>query len=174
MAQNIDWLGNQYNNVPYIQLPKVGGGTAQFTDASITTAVEADVASGKKFLKADGSEATGTASGGSGKNVQYVMDSKSVRTNGYTDTGISLTVAKTGTYKVSWVGWRSSSQGTMGSRLRINDSDQTAQTTFTNTYGQHVVMNNVSLRQGDVLHLYATAGSTTRYMWVANLIIEEQ
>ena len=112
--------------------------------------------------------------GGGGKNVQYVMDSASVRTNGYSSTGISLTVAKTGTYKVSWVGWRSSSQGTMGTNLYKNGSAGTNQQTFTNTYGQCITLNNQSYTAGDVLTLYATAGSTSRYMWVANLIIEEQ
>lgn len=146
------------------------------------TVTAAELVSGKKTIEQNGDDIDVTTfekvkvavSGGSSKNVQYVMDKKSVRTNGYTSTGMTLTVAKSGTYKVSWVGWRSSSQGTMGSQLYIGDAAQTAQTTFTNTYGQHVIMNNVSLQAGDVLTLYATAGSTSRYMWVANLIIEEQ
>jgi len=112
--------------------------------------------------------------GGGGKNVQYVMGSASVRTNGYTSTGMSITVAKTGTYKVSWAGWRSSSQGTMGTNLYKNGSAGTNQQTFTNNYGQCITLNNQSYNSGDVLTLYATAGSTSRYMWVANLIIEEQ
>lgn len=117
---------------------------------------------------------TGTYSGGSAKNVQYVMGSASVHTNGYTSTGMTLTVAKTGTYKISWVGWRSSSQGTMGTNLYKNGTAGTNQQTFTNTYGQSISLDNQSLTADDVLTLYATAGSTTRYMTVANLIIEEQ
>lgn len=31
----------------------------------------------------------------------------------------------------------------------------------------------VTKAEGDVLTLYATAGSTSRYCWVSNLIIEE-
>ena len=65
MAQNITLLNSSYTDVPGVQLPKTGGGTALFSDASITTAVESDVASGKLFLKADGSIGTGTGSGGS-------------------------------------------------------------------------------------------------------------
>ena len=64
MAQNITWLGNSYTDVPALTLPKTGGGTARFTDATPTTAVEADVASGKIFVKADGSLGTGTNPGG--------------------------------------------------------------------------------------------------------------
>ena len=66
MAQSITWLGNTYTQVAGIQLPKTGGGTALFSDASVTTAVESDVSSGKIFIKADGSQGTGTNSGGGG------------------------------------------------------------------------------------------------------------
>lgn len=113
-------------------------------------------------------------SGGSSKNIQVNSGSNSVRTNGYTSTGHSLTVAKTGTYKVSWTAWRSSSQGTMGTNLHRNSTAGTNQQTWTNTYGQHIVLNNQSYTEGDVLTLYATAGSTSRYCWVAGLTIEEQ
>lgn len=64
MAQSVSLWGATYNQVPALDVPKAGGGTARFTDASITTAVESDVASGKVFIKADGSQGTGTASGG--------------------------------------------------------------------------------------------------------------
>lgn len=66
MAQNIQIAGAQFSSVPSILIPKVGGGNAVFADPSGTTAIASDVASGKKFLLADGSEATGTASGGGG------------------------------------------------------------------------------------------------------------
>ncbi len=111
--------------------------------------------------------------GGSTKNIQVNSDAASVRTNGYTATSITLTVAKTGTYTVSWTAWRSSSSGTMGTNLHRNNTTGTNQQTWTNTYGQHIVLNNQSYTAGDVLTLYATAGSTSRYCWVSNLIIEE-
>lgn len=66
MAQNITLLGTNYSNVPAINLPKNGGGTAKFTDVTPTTAVEEDVTSGKIFFKADGTQGTGTNSGGGG------------------------------------------------------------------------------------------------------------
>ena len=67
MAQ-VDLWGATYNNVPAVNLPS-GNSTVRFTDTSVTTAVESDVASGKIFIKADGSQGTGTASGGSGSVV---------------------------------------------------------------------------------------------------------
>ena len=66
MAQNITIMGASYSDVPAVQLPKTGGGTARFDDASITTATASDVASGKIFLANDGTITTGTASGGGG------------------------------------------------------------------------------------------------------------
>ena len=66
MAKNITLLGASYSNVPAVELPQTGGGTAKFTDTSPTTATDSDVASGKIYFKADGSQSTGTASGGGG------------------------------------------------------------------------------------------------------------
>lgn len=66
MAQNITLMGASYSNVPAVTLPKTGGGTARFDDATVTTATASDVASGKIFLASNGTITTGTASGGGG------------------------------------------------------------------------------------------------------------
>lgn len=70
MAQNITIMGASYSAVPAVTLPKTGGGTARFDDASVTTATASDVASGKVFLAANGTITTGTASGGGGSGVE--------------------------------------------------------------------------------------------------------
>ena len=62
MSQTISMWGATYYLVPYVYLPKSGGGTAKFTDASITTAIESDVTSGKVFVESDGSQGTGSLS----------------------------------------------------------------------------------------------------------------
>ena len=62
MAQNVTIAGASYSDVPAINVPKTGGGTAIFSDPSVTTAVAADVASGKFFLAADGTLTAGTGS----------------------------------------------------------------------------------------------------------------
>ena len=66
MAKNVTLMGASYPDVPAVNLPQTGGGTATFTDVTGTTATAADVAQGKVFYAADGTETTGTASGGGG------------------------------------------------------------------------------------------------------------
>ena len=68
MAKNITLLGASYSNVPAVNLPQTGGGTARFTEVSPTTAIASDVASGKVFFLADGTQTTGTSSGGGSSN----------------------------------------------------------------------------------------------------------
>lgn len=81
MAQNITLLGASYSNVPAVQLPKTGGGTASFTDVTDTTAAAADVASGKYFYTAAGVRTAGTSSGGGGGSSYTLVESKEVAIN---------------------------------------------------------------------------------------------
>ena len=60
MAQNITLLGASYVDVPAVELPKTGGGTAEFYDVSETTATASDVVSGKVFVSSTGSVTIGT------------------------------------------------------------------------------------------------------------------
>lgn len=176
MAQNITLLGASYSAVPAVELPKTGGGTATFTDVTDTTAAAADVASGKYFYTAAGVRTQGTNSGGGGtsKNVQIAQGVDRVATTTYTAvSGQSITVSKTGTYDVYWVGFRSSAGGTNGSQLYIGSSSYgSAKTTFTN-HGQSIHLANVSLTQGQVVTVRARARGTNYYMYVGNLTIIE-
>lgn len=60
MAQNVVINNVTYPNVPEIDIPKSGGGTAKFHDISDTTAVAGDVLSGKYFYKSDGTKTQGS------------------------------------------------------------------------------------------------------------------
>lgn len=92
MAQNITLQGATYSAVPAVDLPKQGGGTARFTDVTSTTAAASDVAQGKVFFDASGTQTTGTASGGGASN--FVMGTF---TTGSTSGASSLTIPYTGT-----------------------------------------------------------------------------
>lgn len=102
MAQDITLMGASYEDVPVVELPKTGGGTARFADASVTTATASDVASGKVFVASDGTVTTGTSSGGSvnvsdymdvsttGMDVVYEATNLTFDGSNYVDTNVAL------------------------------------------------------------------------------------
>lgn len=91
MSQNISLWGANYSNVPSVELPKQGGGTASFTDVSDTTAAASDVASGKYFYTSAGVKTAGTASGGASNFVMGEFTTSS-------SSGVhSVTIPYTGT-----------------------------------------------------------------------------
>ena len=146
-------------------------------DLTSVTVTADSLATGKTALDKSGTLITGTmeSGGGATKNVQCYQGQATVTSTSYTATAVKLTVAKTGTYKVSWSGFRSTSSGTSGSQLYINNTAYgSAQTSFTNTYGQNVVLSNVSLTAGQEIVVRARARSTSYVMAVSNLCIVEQ
>lgn len=167
---NISLLGATYNAVSGVQLPTSGGGTATFPyvegSQTITTNNTYDVTNLAQVV-------VNVSGGGGGMNIQACIGMDTLAVNAYTATDLTLKVAKTGTYTVSWDGCRSSTSGTNGSRLYINSTAQTAYTTFdaTNTRLQHIEMTNVSLSANDTITVYCRARSTSYYMSVCNLVI---
>ena len=110
---------------------------------------------------------------GSGKNIQMSIARFETSASTYTDTGLSLTVSKTGTYKCHWSMDRNTTSGTNGSRLYIGTTAQgTSHTTF--THNGATCTETLSLSANNVLHVYARARNTSYYCGVSNLIIEEQ
>lgn len=107
MAKDITLLGAEYSDVPAVELPQTGGGTATFTDTSDTTAEAEDVVSGKTFFTASGVKSTGTAlyagsaeAGGTAYNSEGIpfghVDSTSTAT-AFTATIPGITEYKDGT-----------------------------------------------------------------------------
>lgn len=178
MAQNITLMGASYSAVPTVLLPKTGGGTARFDDASVTTATAADVASGKTFLASDGTITTGTASGGgSSKNTQVVQGTTRTTSSTLTAIGAEMTVSKTGTYDIYWSAFRSSTSSsyTYGTQLYI---DGTAYGTQNTTWSNHVQNNHltsVALTSGDKLRVYGrNSRGSSYYIYAPTLVIVEK
>lgn len=144
MAQNITLLGASYTAVPAVLLPKTGGGTARFDDASVTTAVEADVASGKTFLLADGSLGTGSASDGSSSWTKIGEASYSVNT----------TSTSTGTVATMATGHREAWDKTKWVYVRIRDTAGARSGYF---YGSDQFFYNLNLANGGTATSITTA-----------------
>lgn len=112
-----------------------------------------------------------------GKNSQIAPGVGRANSSSYTAiTGQTLTVAKTGTYDVYWNGYRSTTSGTSGTRLYIDDTAYgSAITTFDSTYAncQVVHLSNVSLTANQVITIRARSRGNNYYMYVYNLTIIE-
>lgn len=54
MAQNVIINGVTYSNVPEVDIPKSGGGTAKFYDTASADATASDIRNGKKVYGANG------------------------------------------------------------------------------------------------------------------------
>lgn len=142
---NVTIMGASYSDVPAVTLPQTGGGTVTFYENG----------------------------GSSEPNVQAYQGMDYARASSYTATDVTLTVKKSGTYKVAWMGYRNTTSGTSGSQLYVNGSAKgSAHTSFTSNYGQYCE-ETLTLNAGDVLVVRARARSSSYYMYVGNLIIEQ-
>lgn len=87
MAQNVIINGVTYAEVPEVDIPKSGGGTAKFYDAAAADAAAADVLSGKKFVGSSGLDTGSMTNNGS---VSGEIETKAGTVNipaGYTSGG---------------------------------------------------------------------------------------
>lgn len=167
MSQNVTWLGNDYTSVPFVTLPKTGGGTAQFDDTTIPSnaAAAEDITNGK-MAYVNGMLITGTNSGGGGssKNAQVVQGTTRTNSSSLTAIGAELTVSKTGKYDIYYSCFRTNTSAsyTWGTRLYIDGTAQgNENTTWTNNQ-QNTHLTNVSLTAGQKLRVYGreTRGSS--------------
>lgn len=118
-----------------------------------------------------------TVNVGGGKAAQIANGFNRVASSSYVAvSGQSITVGKTGTYDVYWVGYRSSTSGTNGSQLYIgNTAYGTANTSFDGTYTNWQMnhLSNVSLTANQTITVRARSRGTSYYMYIANLTIIE-
>ena len=87
MAQNVIINSVTYSNVPEVDIPKSGGGTAKFYDSNECDAAAANVLSGKKFVGASGQDTGSMANnGGTGGTISAKAGTVSIPA-GYTSGG---------------------------------------------------------------------------------------
>lgn len=174
MAQNITLLGATYTAVPAVKLPKSGGGMAQFDDTSDGNASASDILTGKTAY-VNGVKLVGTNSGGGGasKNAQVVQSTTRSTSSTYTEV-ISLTCTKTGTYSVYWSTFRTSTSGTWGSQLYIdNTAYGSAQTGSWSNHVQNIHLSNVQINNGEEVAVRVRSRGSNYYGYVGTLVIIE-
>ena len=179
MAQNVTIMGASYSNVPAVTLPKTGGGTARFDDASVTTATASDVAQGKIFLASNGTITTGTASGGGGdsKNTQVVQGTTRTTSSTLTAIGAEMTVSKTGTYSVYWSAFRSSTSSsyTYGTQLYVGGTAYGTQNTTWSNHVQNNHLTGVTLTANQKIRVYGrNSRGSSYYIYAPMLVIVEE
>lgn len=84
----------------------------------------------------------------------------------YQDTGLAITIPKTGTYKIKRYVWRVSSGSNMGTALYVTRNGETTQIGKNNVEWSgassraQYTEENYQLQENDVLHLYARGTSS--------------
>lgn len=153
---------------------KVVYGGETVIDLTDTTATAEDVASGKYFYAIDGVRTQGTNSGGgSSKNVQVAQSTTRSTSSTYTEV-ISLTCTKAGTYNVYWSTFRSSTSGTWGSRLYINDTAYgSAETSGWTNHIQNIHLSNVQIAANAEVAVRVRSRGNSYYGYVGTLTIIE-
>lgn len=92
MAQNVIINGVTYQNVPEVDIPKSGGGTAKFYDTSGADAIAANILTGKTAYGASGSISGSMANNGSTSGTIGTKAGTVTIPAGYTSGGtVSLT-----------------------------------------------------------------------------------
>ena len=87
MAQNVVINGVTYSNVPEVDIPKSGGGTAKFYDTGSADITSADVLTGKTAYGASGEVSGGMANnGGTGGTISTKAGTVTIPA-GYTSGG---------------------------------------------------------------------------------------
>lgn len=92
MAQNVIINGVTYSNVPEVDIPKSGGGTAKFFDTAAASAAAGDILTGKTAYGASGSISGSMANNGSTSGTIGTKAGTVTIPAGYTSGGtVSLT-----------------------------------------------------------------------------------
>lgn len=111
--------------------------------------------------------------GGSSKNAQTAQSTTRSTSSTYTEV-ISLTCTKAGTYNVYWSTFRSSTSGTWGSQLYLDDTAYgTAQTGSWSNHIQNIHLSNVTITANADVSVRVRTRGNSYYGYVGTLTIIE-
>ena len=111
--------------------------------------------------------------GGSSKNAQTAQSTTRSTSSTYTEV-INLTCTKAGTYNVYWSTFRSSTSGTWGSQLYLDDTAYgTAQTGSWSNHIQNIHLSNVTITANADVSVRVRSRGSNYYGYVGTLTIIE-
>lgn len=99
MAQNVVINGVTYSNVPEVDIPKSGGGTAKFYDTASANITSSDVLTGKTGFGSSGEVSGGMANNGSTSGTISTKAGSVSIPSGYTSGG-TVTISSTEQSKI--------------------------------------------------------------------------
>lgn len=121
----------------------------------------------------DDIELTDAGSGGTSKNAQTAQSTSRSTSSSYTEV-ITLTCSKAGTYHVYWSTFRSSTSGTWGSRLYLNDvAYGSAETGSWSNHIQNIHLSNVTIAANAEVAVRVRTRGNNYYGYVGTLTIIE-
>lgn len=112
-------------------------------------------------------------SSGSSKNVQVVQGTTRTTSSTMTAIGAELTVSKSGTYKVYWSAFRSSTSGsyTYATQLYINGTAYGSEKSTWSNHVQNNELSNVSLTANQKLRVYGRESRNSSYYIYAPILV---
>lgn len=156
-------------------------GLSQVTIGAVTSAIDSNIQAGNIKQGVTILGVAGSYAGGGATLVPTAGDYPVVENDdlariastSLTSTGVSITIPVTGTYRLKWSAFRSSTSGTNSSQLyrRRNGSTSaigSAVTTWTNTYYQANTL-DIACNAGDEIIVYARSRGTSYYVCAGNL-----
>lgn len=156
-------------------------GLDKVTIAAVTASIDSDIQAGNIKSGVSILGVTGTYTGGGAVltptagdyPVVENADIGRVNTTSLSSTGISITIPVTGTYRLKWSAFRTSTSGTSSSRLYRKRGNTTSaigteNTSWTNSYYQNNTL-DIACNAGDEIIVYTRARSTSYYCMGGNL-----
>lgn len=169
-APNISLMNATYSAVAGVTLPKSGGGTATFPWVEGS---ETKTANGTYDVTNLAEVVVNVSGGGSSKNAQTAQSTSRSTSTSYTEV-ISLTCTKAGTYNVYWSTFRSSTSGTWGSQLYLDDTAYgSAQTGSWSNHIQNIHLSNVQITANADVAVRVRSRGSNYYGYVGTLTIIE-
>ena len=165
MAQNVVINGVTYQNVPQVEIPKSGSGTAVFFDTTDADASAGNVLSGKTFYKDGKKTGSMTNQGAGGGTISTKAGSVSIPEGYYSGTG-SVSISSTEQNKIVSGNIKSgvSILGVSGSSSVVDTSDADA-TAAQIVSGKYAYVNGTKL-QGTLTAVTVSQDSTTKVLTI--------